>query len=64
MNDLRQVAGCKNGNCPKVFVQGDRAFVQGMTSADAAAFVTPAGELVVELPLDVLLEAAREVGAK
>ena len=56
------VAGCKNGNCPKVIVQGNRVFVQGTTTA-SGLFDVPAGEAVVEIPLDVLQEAAREVVA-
>lgn len=55
-----QVAGCKNGNCAKVFVSGSRAFVQG--TVDMSGRMTlGAGEAVVEIPVDVLLEAAKEV---
>lgn len=60
MDSYTVIAGCKNGNCPKVIVQGNRVFVQGATTANEQ-FNTPTGEAVVEIPLDVLQEAAREV---
>lgn len=60
MDSYTQIAGCKNGNCPKVFVRNNRVFVQGMSDA-TGQFSPPAGEAVVEIPLDVLREAAREV---
>ena len=60
MKGYEQIAGCKNGNCPKVFVRGGRVFIQGDID-NTGDFVTPAGEAVVEIPLDVLQEAAREV---
>ncbi|GAA4672395.1 MULTISPECIES: RNA-binding protein [Amycolatopsis] len=60
MDEYTQIAGCKNGNCPKVFVHNNRVFVQGMTDA-SGQFTPPEGEAVVEIPLDVLREAAREV---
>jgi hypothetical protein len=59
MDSYTVIAGCKNGNCPKVIVQGNRVFVQGTTASEQ--FNMPAGEAVVEIPLDVLQEAAREV---
>ncbi len=58
MNGYMQVAGCKNGNCPKVYRDGDRIFVQGGVTRE---FTTPEGEAVVEIPLGVLEEAAKEV---
>jgi hypothetical protein len=58
MDSYKVIAGCKNGNCPKVIVKGGRVFVQGATSGE---FNVPSGEAVVEIPLDVLREAAKEV---
>lgn len=55
-----QVSGCKNGNCAKVYLAGDRAFVQGTLDAEGELH-PPAGEAVVEIPMEVLLEAAKEV---
>lgn len=60
MDGYRQIGGCKNGNCPKVFLYNDRVFVQGVADA-AGGFSPPVGEAVVEIPLDVLQEAARKV---
>lgn len=57
---LRQVAGCKNGNCPKVYTSGDTVFVQGTVNV-SDRFRPTADETVVEIPLDILLEAAEEV---
>lgn len=62
MDSYTVIAGCKNGNCPKVIVRGNRVFVQGST-ANSGHFSLPAGEGIVEIPLDVLQEAAREVQA-
>jgi hypothetical protein len=59
MNSHGQIAGCKSGNCPKVFVRGNRVFVQGDFSPETTAqFDPPAGEAVVEIPFEVLKEAA------
>lgn len=60
MDGYAQIAGCKNGNCPKVFLDDNRVFVQG-TSDATGQFNPPDGEVVVEIPLDVLREAAKEV---
>ena len=62
---LTRVSGneeCKNGNCPTVY-RSDRGtlVVQGYTvvSDDAEGLTLPAGESLVEIPLDVLQDAAR-----
>ena len=59
--ELTQVAGdCKDNDCPKVFKtnRGTVAF-QG----DQLHFRrTPEGEAIVELPLEVVLEAFRALG--
>lgn len=60
MDSYKVIGGCKNGNCPKVIVHNNRVFVQG-TSDTTGQFRPPAGEAVVEIPLGVLQEAAREV---
>lgn len=60
MTSYTQIAGCKNGNCPKVFVRDNRVFVQGTPDA-TGQFSPPANEAVVEIPLDILREAAKEV---
>lgn len=60
MSELIQVAGCRNGSCPKIFVAGDRAIVQG-TSRPKGRLDVPPGEALVEIPLDVLREALGEV---
>lgn len=62
MDSYEVIAGCKNGNCPKVIVQGNRVFVQG-TTANTDQFDLPAGEGIVEIPLDVLRELRGEVQA-
>jgi hypothetical protein len=50
---------CKDGDCPKVSTT-DRGTiaVQGYRLAHA----TPAGEAVVEIPVELLMEAARAIG--
>jgi hypothetical protein len=53
-------SGCKNGNCPKVFVRDNRAFIQGAIDT-TGQFNPPAGEAVAEIPLDILREAAKAV---
>lgn len=62
---LSKVSGdgeCKNGNCPTIY-RSDRGtlVIQGYTvdSADAEGLNLPAGESLVEIPLDVLQDAAR-----
>lgn len=61
-SQARQVSGCKNGNCPKIYVSGSAALVQGKVDV-SGQFEPAAGETVVEIPVDVLLEAAEEVRA-
>ncbi|MFI5614706.1 hypothetical protein [Amycolatopsis sp. NPDC051903] len=60
MEGYTQVAGCKNGNCPKVFVKNGRAYIQG-TPDTSGDFNPPDGEALVSIPLDILREAAKEV---
>ena len=62
---LVEVSGdgeCKNGNCPTVY-RTDRGtlVVQGyaVDSNEAEGLTIPAGESLVEIPLDVLQDAAR-----
>ena len=58
-------ADCKNGNCPTVY-RTDRGtvVVQGyaVDSEQAEGLTIPAGESLVEIPLDVLQDAARALG--
>lgn len=52
---------CSSGSCPAVYRRdGDTVLVQGyaVSSADAGVEV-PAGELLVEIPAALLLDAAR-----
>jgi hypothetical protein len=50
---------CGNGSCPTVYsTDRDTVLVQGSA---VSGFSVPAGELVVEIPRDLLLEAARRV---
>jgi hypothetical protein len=53
---------CKNGNCPTVY-RTDRGtlVVQGFTvpTDDAEGVTLPAGESLVEIPLEALQDAAR-----
>lgn len=54
---LEQVAGCKNGSCPKIFRSGDRVAVQGVVDTARTRAVEPRpGCLTVEIPLAVLAE--------
>jgi hypothetical protein len=59
--EMTRIAGanCKDGDCPKVSIT-DRgtAAVQGYRIAHS----TPDGEAVVEIPVELLLEAARALG--
>ncbi|MCP2335792.1 hypothetical protein [Actinomadura rupiterrae] len=52
------IAGdCKGDDCPKVYAPADGSVpVQGYVRDD---ILTPEGEAVVEIPVSVLLEAAR-----
>jgi hypothetical protein len=57
---LTEIAGaCKDNDCPTVYTT-DRSTVavQGYTVDKA----TPEGESIVEIPTEVLLEAARALG--
>ncbi|WP_245908379.1 hypothetical protein [Pseudosporangium ferrugineum] len=62
--DLQVIAAsCNHGTCPTVY-RSDRGtvVVQGYAvSAQAAGVDLPAGELLVEIPVDLLQEAARSV---
>lgn len=54
---LEQIAGCKNGSCPKIFRSGDRVAVQGAVDTERTRTVAPRDRcLVVEIPLAVLAE--------
>lgn len=58
--ELTRIAGnCKDGDCPTVY-RTDRGTlaVQGYQIAHA----TPAAEAVVEIPAELLMEAARALG--
>lgn len=55
---LSKIAGgCDDGPCPTIY-RSDRRTV-GVQGYVLAAPETPAGEAVVEVPVEVLLEAAR-----
>lgn len=59
MTSSIRLAGCKNNNCPHVDRVGDQAQVTGTTvSTDPES-----GESVVEIPMDMLIEAAKEASA-
>jgi hypothetical protein len=53
-----QLAGCKNGSCPKIFQVGDRVLVQGYLIADVEAADAGHRQAVVAIPLGILAEAA------
>jgi hypothetical protein len=58
-------ADCKNGNCPTVYrTARGTLIVQGhaVDSEQTERLTIPAGESLVEIPLDVLLDAARALG--
>ncbi len=57
ISSVQRLAGCKNNNCPSIDRVEDRVQVQGTTTNIDA----PDGESVVEIPLDILIEAAKEV---
>jgi hypothetical protein len=53
---LRQVSGCNEGDCPKVFVSDrETAVFQGHAFAEGLSFGP--GEQAVELPIDVVRDA-------
>jgi hypothetical protein len=56
--NLDQLAGCKNGSCPKIFQVGDRVLVQGDHITDLEAVDAGHRQAVVEIPLGILAEAA------
>jgi hypothetical protein len=65
MGPLRVVANaCNSGACPTVYQSGTGTLVvQGYAvSANRAGIDLPAGELLVEIPADLLAEAVRNLG--
>jgi hypothetical protein len=63
MTGPEQVAGCKNGPCPKIFTWGDRAAVQGDVGTELTALLSSDDhEDVVSIPIDILVEALHELG--
>lgn len=61
---LRTVANkCNAGQCPTVYVSGSGTLVvQGYAvPAERAGIQVPEGEMLVEIPLDLLTEAARNL---
>jgi hypothetical protein len=63
---LRPVANrCNSGNCPTVYMSGAGTLVvQGYAvSAERADVDLPDGESLVEIPLDLLTEALRNLAA-
>ncbi|GAA2644822.1 hypothetical protein [Paractinoplanes durhamensis] len=64
LTPLRPVANlCTAGNCPTVYVSGTGTLVvQGYAvPAERAGIDVPEGELLVEIPLDLLTEAVRNL---
>jgi len=61
---LRAVANkCASGSCPTVYQSSSGTLVvQGFAvSAESAGIDVPEGEMLVEIPLDLLAEAFREL---
>jgi hypothetical protein len=58
-------ASCSNGTCPTVYrTSRETVVVQGYAMApETAGIDLPAGELLVEIPLDLLHTAARGLGS-
>jgi hypothetical protein len=54
---------CASGSCPTIY-RTDRGtlLVQGYTVADGSGITLADGEVVVEIPVELLAEAARAVG--
>ena len=54
---------CANGSCPTVYQSSSGTLVvQGFAvSAQSAGIDVPEGEMLVEIPLDLLTEAFREL---
>lgn len=64
LGPLRAVANkCASGQCPTVYASGTGSVVvQGFTvSAERAGFEVPDGEVLVEVPLELLTEAVRNL---
>ena len=68
LTPLRPIANrCQAGNCPTVYVTGSGSnpgtvVVQGyVVSAEQAGLDVPDGEMLVEIPFDLLTEAARQL---
>lgn len=59
--ELTRIAGnnCKDGDCPTVY-RTDRGTVA--VQGYRVAHTTPEGEAVVEIPVELLAEAARALG--
>ncbi|MEV0715859.1 hypothetical protein [Asanoa sp. NPDC050611] len=61
--DLRVISttGCTGGSCPTIYESGRGTIVvQGYTvPAEASGVAVPAGEQLVEIPVEVLRSAAR-----
>ena len=57
---------CGSGSCPTVYSSNrDTVVVQGYPVApDAAGVSVPAGEFLVEIPVNILLEAAERHAAR
>ena len=47
---MRQLAGCTNDDCPKLFEDGDDYIVQGAVES----ITTPDGETAVRVPKSIL----------
>ena len=58
-------SACSSGSCPTVYVTNrNTVVVQGYTvTAEAAGVELPAGELLVEIPVDILTSASRAVAS-
>ena len=55
---MRQLSGCKDGSCPKVFETDSGDFeVQGATVAGSPLTTVPADEALVSIPRAVMMEA-------
>lgn len=63
---LRPVANskCNSGACPTVYVSGSGSLVvQGyVVSPERAGIELPEGEMLVEIPAELLAEAVRNLG--
>ena len=61
---LTRVDGtCNSGDCPTIYrTDRDTIAVQGRLVRDEADVVVPADEALAEIPVELLLEAARVVG--